>query len=291
LGFSWAAGYDFIRHVERWASQEVGMKRHPTSPVITSPAEVRAAARRGEWRGTTGGHCPSYQQANLVILPKEAAAEFAAFCTRNPKPCPLIEITPPGDPEPVRAAPGADLRTDVPGYRVYRRGDLIEQRGEIVDLWRDDLVAFLLGCSLTFEHVLIEAGVSVRNVENDTSVPMFTSRLACRPAGRFHGPMVVTMRPIPESQLQLVGEISARYPHAHGAPVHIGSPEAIGLVDLDRPDYGDPVAIYPGEVPVFWPCGVTSQAVALQSRPELMITHEPAMMFLTDLLRDGSSGL
>jgi uncharacterized protein YcsI (UPF0317 family) len=158
--------------------------------VITSAAELRATARHGEWRGTTGGHCPAYQQANLVILPKEAAVEFAAFCTRNPTPCPLLEITPPGDPEPARSAPGADLRTDLPGYRIYRKGELAEQRGDIRDLWRDDLVAFLLGCSLTFEHALIEARVPVRNVECGTMVPMFVSNLACVPAGRFHGPMV-----------------------------------------------------------------------------------------------------
>jgi len=186
--------------------------------IITVPAEMRSAARRGEWRGSTGGHCPAHQQANLVILPQEAALEFAAFCTRNPKPCPLIEITPPGDSEPVRSAPGADLRTDLPGYRVYRRGELVEQRGEIRDLWRDDLVAFLLGCSLTFEHALIEAGVGVRNVELGTLVPMFVSNLLCRPAGRFRGPIVVTMRPILEAQVHLVREVCTRYPHAHGTP-------------------------------------------------------------------------
>jgi len=265
------------------------MDRRRTYPVITSPTEMRAAARRGEWRGSTGGQCSAYQQANLVILPKEAAVEFAAFCTRNPKPCPLIEITPPGDPEPTRSAPGADLRTDLPGYRVYRGGELVEQRGEIRDLWRDDLVAFLLGCSLTFEHALIDAGVGVRNVEEGALVPMFISNLACRPAGRFHGPMVVTMRPIPEAQVQLAGELTARYPHAHGAPLHAGDPQAIGIADLGRPDYGDPVAIHPGEVAVFWACGVTPQAVALEARPELMITHEPGIMFLTDLPREGDS--
>jgi uncharacterized protein YcsI (UPF0317 family) len=258
------------------------------SRVLTSPAEMRAAARRGEWHGSTGGHCPAYQQANLVVLPEEAAAEFAAFCTRNPKPCPILEITPPGDPEPAHAAPGADLRTDLPAYRVYRRGELAEKRDDISDLWRDDLVAFLLGCSLTFEHALMEAGVSVRNVECDTLVSMFVSSLPCRPAGRFHGPMVVTMRPIPQSQVRLVTELSARYPHAHGAPVHVGAPEAIGIADLGRPDYGDPVAIYADEVPVFWACGVTPQALALRARPELMITHEPGIMFLTDLPRDGT---
>jgi len=209
------------------------------------------------------------------------------FCTRNPKPCPLIEITPPGDPQPARSAPGADLRTDLPGYCVYRRGELVEQRGEIRDLWRDDLVGFLLGCSLTFEHALIEAGVGVRNVELGTLVPMFISNLLCRPAGRFHGPIVVTMRPITETQVRLVGEVCTRYPHAHGTPLQVGSPQAIGIADLGRPDYGDPVAIHPGEVPVFWACGVTPQAVALEARPELMMTHEPGIMFLTDLPRDG----
>jgi uncharacterized protein YcsI (UPF0317 family) len=265
------------------------MAPHDTTP-ITAPAAMRAAARSGEWRGSTGGYCPAYQQANLVILPKDEAADFAAFCTRNPKPCPLIEITPPGDPEPARSAPGADLRTDLPGYRVYRCGELVEQRGEIRDLWRDDLVAFLLGCSLTFEHALIEAGVGVRNVQAGTLVPMFISNLACRPAGRFHGSMVVTMRPIPEAQVQLARDVSARYPHAHGAPLHAGSPATLGIVDLARPDYGDPVTILPDEVPVFWACGVTPQAVALKARPELMITHEPGIMFLTDLPRDGDAG-
>jgi uncharacterized protein YcsI (UPF0317 family) len=257
--------------------------------VVALPEELRAIARRGEWRGSTGGQCPAYQQANLVILPKEAAAEFAAFCTRNPKPCPLIEITPPGDPEPARSAPGADIRTDLPGYRVYRHGELVEKRSEIRDLWRDDLVAFLLGCSLTFEHALIEAGVGVRNVELGTLVPMFVSSLACRPAGRFHGFQVVTMRPIPERQVQLARDVTARYPHAHGAPLHIGDPGAIGISDPGRPDYGDPVEIRPGEVPVFWACGVTPQAVALESRLELMITHEPGIMFLTDLPREGET--
>jgi uncharacterized protein YcsI (UPF0317 family) len=267
------------------------MGRHRNARIITSPAAMRTAARYGEWHGSTGGQCPAYQQANLVILPEESAAEFAAFCTRNPKPCPLIEITPPGDPETARSALGADLRTDLPGYRVYRGGELAEQRAEISDLWRDDLVAFLLGCSLTFEHALVEAGVEVRNVELGTLVPMFISKLLCRPAGRFHGPIVVTMRPIPEAQLQLVDEVCARYPHAHGTPIHVGSPEAIGIADLGRPDYGDPVAIHPSEVPVFWACGVTPQAVALETRPELMITHEPGIMFLTDLPRDGGSEL
>ena len=254
---------------------------------MTSPADLRAAARRGEWRGTTAGHCPAFQQVNLAILPHEAAAEFAAFCTRNPKPCPIIEITPPGDPEPARSALGADLRTDVPGYRLYRKGELAEQRGDIRDVWRDDLVAFLIGCSFTFEHALVEAGLRPRNVELNTMVPMFVSNIACVPAGRFHGPIVVSMRPIPETRIDFVRELSARYPHAHGAPIHVGDPKAIGITDVGRPDFGEPAPVYANEVPVFWACGVTPQAIARQARVDFMITHEPAQMFVTDLPREG----
>jgi len=253
--------------------------------MLTSAAELRALARHSEWRGTTGGHCPEYQQANVVILPRDAAMEFAAFCTRNPIPCPIIEITPPGDYEPARSAPGADLRTDVPNYRVYRDGALAEKRADIRDLWRDDLVAFLLGCSFTFEHALVEAGVPPRNVEMGTMVSMFRSGIECVPAGRFHGPMVVTLRPVAADKVPLVRELSARYPHAHGAPIHVGDPGAIGI--RERPEYGEPVPILAGEVPMFWGCGVTPQAVAVAAKVELMITHEPSQMFLTDLPRTG----
>ena len=256
-------------------------------PKMTSAVDMRAASRLGNWRGTTAGHCPAYQQANLVILPLEAAVEFAAFCTRNPMPCPIIEITPPGDPEPARSALGADLRTDLPGYRVYRSGILTEQRGDIRDLWRDDLVAFLLGCSFTFEHALIEAGITPANVARNTKVSMYISSMDCLSAGRFYGPMVVSMRPISEAQVDRVRELSSRYPHAHGAPIHVGDPTAIGITDLGRPDYGEPVPIEATEVPVFWGCGVTPQAVAESARVEFMITHEPGQMFVTDLPREG----
>ena len=225
-----------------------------------------------------------------MLLPADTATEFAAFCTRNPKPCPLLEITPPGDPVPRLSAPDADLRTDVPGYRVYRNGELAEKRDDIADLWRDDLVGFLLGCSFTFEHALLEAGVRLRHVECGTTVPMFISGLRCVPAGRFQGPMVVTMRPIARAQLPVVLELSARYPHAHGSPVHVGDPAQIGVDDLARPDYGDPLEVKAEEVPVFWGCGVTPQAVAREARPELMITHEPGRMFITDLPREAAPG-
>jgi len=225
------------------------------------------------------------------VLPSAWAAEFASFCTRNPKPCPLIEITAPGDPIPRLSAPDADLRTDVPAYRVYRDGELAEKRSEIGDLWGPDLVGFLLGCSFTFEHALAEAGVRLRHVECGTTVPMFISGLRCLPAGRFQGPMVVTMRPIVRERLSRVLELSARYPHAHGSPVHVGDPAQIGIAGLDRPDYGDPLPLEEGEVAVFWGCGVTPQAVAREARPPLMITHEPGRMFVTDLPREAQPGM
>jgi uncharacterized protein YcsI (UPF0317 family) len=259
--------------------------------VFHDPAELRQAARRGEWRQSTAGHCPAYQQVNLVVLPASLAAEFASFCSRNPKPCPVIEVLPPGEWRPALSAPGADIRTDVPGYRVYERGRLREKPDDLMSLWREDLTTFLLGCSHTFEHALSEAGVSLRHVENGTTVPMFLSSLPCQPAGRFRGRMVVTMRPIPPSQLPLVLEISARYPHAHGLPLHVGDPAAIGIEDLNRPDFGDPVPIERGEIPVFWGCGVTPQAVLREAEVELVITHEPGRMFVTDLPREAPPGL
>jgi uncharacterized protein YcsI (UPF0317 family) len=250
---------------------------------------MRAAARGGAWRASTAGLCRAFQQANLVILPNDDAAAFAAFCTRNPKPCPLIEITPPGEAEPKFSAPGADLRTDLPGYRVYRRGELAEKRDDVLDVWRDDMVAFLLGCSHTLENALAESGVPIRHIEQGTTVPMFVSSIRCLPAGRFDGPMVVTMRPVRRGMLPLVLELSARYPHAHGLPVHIGDPMQIGIADIATPDYGDAVELRPDEEPVFWACGVTPQAAVKAARPKLMITHEPGWMFMTDLPREAAT--
>ncbi|MGI8562498.1 MAG: putative hydro-lyase [Candidatus Dormibacter sp.] len=253
---------------------------------IQSPADLRGQIRAGDFRRTTAGHCPVYHQANLVVLPAAGAAEFAAFCSRNPKPCPVLEILPPGEYAPGRCATGADLRTDVPGYRVYREGRLAEKRHDLRQIWRDDFVSFLLGCSFTFEHALAEAGLPLRHVEQGTTVPMFRSSIQCLPAGSYQGPMVVTFRPMPAERLSDVLTLSARYPLAHGSPVHVGDPAEIGIRDLGRPDYGDPVQLRPGEVPVFWACGVTPQAAALKSAPELMITHEPGFMFVTDLPRE-----
>jgi uncharacterized protein YcsI (UPF0317 family) len=248
----------------------------------TTAQALRAQIRAGVWTGPTAGQAPGMAQANLVVLPAEAAAEFAAFCAANPKPCPVLEVTAPGDPVPHALAPDADLRTDLPAYRVYRDGQLVEERRTITDLWRDDLVAFLIGCSFTFEQGLLDAGVPVRHIELGRNVPMFRTTWETTPAGRFGGPLVVSMRPIPAPLVDTAIAVTARYPRMHGAPVQVGDPAALGIRDLARPDYGDPVPLAPGEVPVFWACGVTPQAVALASRVPFMITHAPGHMFVTD---------
>lgn len=253
-----------------------------TCMTMLTPEQLRKRIRIAKWTGPTAGLARGYVQANLVILPADWAYDFLLFCVRNPKPCPLLEVTEIGSPVPARTAPGADLRTDLPRYRVYQGGQLVEEPTEITGWWRDDLVAFLLGCSFTFEDALAEAGIALRHWERGCNVPMYRTSLQCTPAGRLHGPLVVSMRPIPAGQVARAVEISARYPLAHGAPVWIGDPAGLGIADLDRPDWGDPAPIREGEVPVFWACGVTPQAVALAARPPLMITHAPGHMFITD---------
>ena len=239
--------------------------------------------RRGEFRRPTAGVCEGYVQANLAILPRELAFDFLLFCQRNPRPCPVIDVVEAGSYRPPVAAPEADLRTDVPLYRVYREGRLVDEPTSILSYWRDDLVTFLLGCSFSFERALLANDIPVRHIEEQVNVPMYVTSLECIPAGVFRGPMVVTMRPIPRHKVVRAVQVTSRFPSVHGAPVHIGDPAQIGIADISRPDFGDPVTINPGEVPVFWACGVTPQAVAMQVRPELMITHAPGHMFVTTL--------
>jgi len=250
---------------------------------MADPREVRQQIREGKWRRPTAGLALGFVQTNLVILPRDLALDFFLFAQRNPKPCPVIEVTDVGSPEPKVSAPGADLRTDVPRYRIYREGSLAGEVTDLLSVWHEDLVAFLLGCSFTFESALLMAGIPVRHIEEDRNVPMFISSIPCVPAGVFHGPLVVTMRPIPAALVSRAVQVSGRYPGVHGAPVHIGDPALIGIRDLGAPDFGDPVTIRPGELPVFWACGVTPQAVAMQAKPPLMLTHAPGYMFITDL--------
>jgi uncharacterized protein YcsI (UPF0317 family) len=258
-------------------------------PVLRSPQEVRAACRSGEFTAHTSGLAAGFAQANLVVLPETDAFDFLLFCQRNPKPCPLLDVTAPGDPVPRKVAPSADLRTDLPRYRVWEHGRLVAEPTDICDQWRDDFVAFVIGCSFTFEAALLNAGVPVRHIELGCNVPMFRTNIACQPAGKFHGPLVVSMRPLTPANAIRAVQITSRYPAVHGAPVHVGLPEQIGISDLARPDFGDAVPVRDDELPVFWACGVTPQAALMAAKVPLAITHSPGCMFVTDV-RDEELG-
>ena len=244
--------------------------------------ELRELIRTNQWRGVTTGAAPGYVQANLAILPRDLAFDFLLFCQRNPKPCPLLEVLEPGQTEPRLTAPGADIRTDVPGYRVYENGVYTGEVDSLLDHWRDDLVSFLLGCSFSFESAMLEAGIPLRHQEQGRNVSMYVTNIPTTPAGVFSGPMVVSMRPIKREHIVKAVQVTSRFPATHGAPAHIGDPEAIGIHDLDQPEFGDRVDVFPGEEPVFWACGVTPQAVALNCKPSLLLAHGPGRMFITD---------
>jgi len=260
-----------------------------SDPASLTPAELRRACREGRWDRPTAGAANGRVQANLMIVPQEAAFDFLLFCQRNPKPCPVIEVVEAGKVEPA-CAPGADLRTDLPRYRVYRDGKLAEERTDVRALWREDLVSFLIGCSFSFEEALAAAGVPLRHVEACCNVPMYRTARQTAPAGRFRGPLVVSMRPIPAGLVPRAVQVTARFERVHGAPVHAGAPQALGIRDLGRPDFGDPVEIRDGEIPVFWACGVTPQAAALASGLPFCITHAPGHMFVTDLVNAELAG-
>lgn len=244
---------------------------------------VRLAARAGRLKGHTGALAPGYVQGNLAILPAALAGDFLRFCHRNPKPCPVIGMSEPGSPRIPELGLDLDLRTDLPRYRVWRRGELVEEPTEIGGVWRDDLVAFVLGCSFTFEHALMEEGIRLRHVEQGRNVAMWRTSIACAPAGPFAGPMVVSMRPLAPADAIRAVQVTTRFPGVHGAPVHLGHPHLIGITDLSRPDYGDAVEVRADEIPVFWACGVTPQAVIAAARPDFAITHAPGCMLVTDL--------
>ena len=245
--------------------------------------EVRRAIRAGRHRTHTAGLARGYVQGNVCILPREYAAEFRAFCERNPKPCPLLAMSEPGDPRLPALGEDLDIRTDVARYRVFRDGVLDGEVPDLKDLWRDDLVTFVLGCSFSFEEALIDAGLPLRYVERGRNVPMYRTSVDTAPAGRFRGKLVVSMRPFKPADAIRAIEITARYPRVHGAPVHIGFPELIGISDLSRPWVGDPTEVRADELPLFWACGVTPQSVVLDARPSLCITHSPGHMLVTDL--------
>jgi len=249
-------------------------------------ADVRRAIRGGRYCSHTAGLGQGYLQANLAIMPEAYALDFMRYCQRNPKPCPLTGVSDTGDPKMVTMGQDIDIRTDVPAYNVYRGGKLADTVHDIQDIWTDDLVVFALGCSFTFEHALSRAGISVWHIENDTTVPMFRSNIDTVPAGPFRGKMVVSMRAIPEARVAEAVEISRRFPLAHGAPVHWGDRAAIGIDDVTAPEWGDPAPIGPGDVPVFWACGVTPQVAIEAARLPLCITHRPGHMLISDIPED-----
>ncbi len=252
--------------------------------INANAAADRAAIRAGVHTGPTAGLAPGHVQGNLVILPQDWANEFLRFCQANPKPCPLLAVSEVGDPMLPTLGADIDIRTDVPRYRVYRDGELAAEPTEIAALWRDDYVTFVIGCSFSFEEALLAAGVPVRHIQMNRNVPMYRTSLPCVPAGRFRGDLVVSMRPLAPADAIRAVQITSRFPSVHGAPVHLGAPERIGIADIDRPDYGDAVEIGDGELPVFWACGVTPQVAIRNARPPIAITHSPGTMLITDLL-------
>jgi len=251
-------------------------------PYPDSGLAARLAVRAGRHRGPTAGLAPGYVQGNLAILPQAVAADFLRFCQRNPKPCPLIGASAPGDARVPELGDDLDIRTDLPRYRVWQNGELVAEPEDIRDFWRDDLVSFVIGCSFSFEEALMAEGIELRHIALNRNVPMYRTAIATAAAGPFHGPMVVSMRPMKAADAIRAVQITTRFPAVHGAPVHIGKPEAIGISDIMKPDYGDAVPVHDDELPVFWACGVTPQSVIATVKPEFCITHYPGSMLVTD---------
>jgi uncharacterized protein YcsI (UPF0317 family) len=249
---------------------------------LSTGRAARLAIRGNAHAGPTSGLAPGFVQANLAILPQALAQEFLQFCQRNPKPCPVIGMSAPGDPRVPALGEDLDIRTDLPRYRVWRNGTLVDEPTDVVKWWRDDLVTFAIGCSFSFEEALLEAGIELRHMTCDCTVPMYRTSVETAAAGPFHGPLVVSMRPMKPADAIRAIQITTRFPSVHGAPVHIGKPELIGIKDLGRPDWGDAVPVHEDEIPVFWACGVTPQSVIMAVRPDFCITHYPGAMLVTD---------
>ena len=254
-----------------------------TPYIDMKPAEVRKLIREGVIDFPTAGMCRGYAQANLAILPPEYAADFEQFTKLNPSPCPVLEIIR-GTPETHAMGEGGNIVTDIPRYRVYENGVFTKELTDASEYWKDGYVGFLIGCSFSFEEALMAAGIPVRHIEMGCNVPMYKTNIQTVKAGPFEGPMVCSMRPMTPEQAQVAYDITVKMPNVHGAPVQIGDPEKVGVMDVMKPDYGDPVEIREGEVPVFWPCGVTPQAAVENAKPPIVITHAPGHMFITDIL-------
>ncbi len=249
-----------------------------------SAQQVRQQIRKGVWHSHTSGLASDHVQGNVVILPEALAGDFLRYCQRNPKPCPVLAVSEPGQAMLPSLGADIDICTDLPRYRVWHHGEVVDQPTDISTLWRNDLVSFVLGCSFSFEQALLEAGLRLRHIEQGKNVAMYRTNIATQPAGVFSGPMVVSMRPMKAAAAIRAVQVTSRFPNVHGAPVHLGDPALIGITDLSRPDYGDAVEVMADELPVFWACGVTPQAALVQARPAFCITHAPGAMLITDLL-------
>jgi uncharacterized protein YcsI (UPF0317 family) len=243
---------------------------------------ARQAIRRGEWTGPTSGLAPGYVQGNLAILPAALASDFMRFCQLNPKPCPLLAVGAPGDPRLPSLGEDLDIRTDLCRYKVFRNGELTDEPTDITKHWRDDLVIFALGCSFSFEDALVQDGIELRHITSGSTVAMYRTSIETTPAGPFRGPLVVSMRPLKPADAIRAVQITTRFPAVHGAPVHLGMPELIGIKDIEKPTWGDPPQVKDDEMPVFWACGVTPQSVVMTVKPEFCITHYPGCMLVTD---------
>ena len=251
--------------------------------VNASPSEVRKLIREGKIVKPTSGMCAGYAHANLVVLPKDLAYDFLLFAQRNPKPCPILEVSDVGSRTLKKIAKDCDIAKDIPKYRIYKKGELVGEYTDVSEFWQDDFVSFLIGCRFSFESELLEADIPVRHIEEGCNVPMFITNIDCNEAGIFKGKMVVSMRPIPREKIVKSVLVSGSMPKVHGSPIHIGNPEEIGIKDINKPDFGDKVTINEGEVPVFWACGVTPQSVIMNVKPEIVITHSPGHMLITDI--------
>ncbi|HEX2144075.1 MAG TPA: putative hydro-lyase [Glycomyces sp.] len=253
------------------------------------PHEARARFRSG-LVSPTSGWSQGYVQANLVSVPSRHAISLRRFAVRNPRACPLLEVVGAGNYW-TELAFGADLRRDLPAYHVWHKGERVAERTDVTELWSNDLVTFLTGCTFTFEPFLEQAGIPLRHQEQGVNVPMYRTNMKSLGAKRFRGPTVVSMRPIPGAMVDRAASITMDMPYAHGAPVHVGRPAAIGIRDLARPDFGDPVTFEDGDVPVFWACGVTLQEAVIKARLPFAITHAPGHMLITDRrARPGGTG-
>jgi len=276
-----------VSNEERYPMRNNDLAKTPVQ--LSTGLDVRRECRSGRLDGPTAGLAPGYVQANLAILPRDWADDFLRFCQANPKPCPVLGVSEAGSPTLPGLGASLDVRTDLPRYRVWEHGKLITSPTEVMSFWRGDLVSFVIGCSFSFEEALLQNDIPLRHIACGYNVAMFRTSIATQSAGRFHGPLVVSMRPMKPADAIRAIQVTTRLPRVHGAPVHIGFPEAIGIKDLGKPDYGDAVPIEAGELPVFWACGVTPQAAIAAAKPPFAITHAPGCMLVTDLKNNNLS--